>query len=199
MRRKVDSQSSSSLSITSRRFFSVCTNFTFPWKIWKVQPLMEPMLAPAKTGAAEDSSGSTLDFIMEFTAVLVKAFSLEEHEAIWRSWTLETVDSSLPEWALLSVNDILLWWVELADLYDWRLSVFLWPLSWATKFSGISASSSLDIHVLRTEWLVICFPSLWRPAFWAAVDNNFPISFFPRGDFMYQTLSFELLLCRTAK
>ena len=45
---------------------------------------MEPTLAPAKTGVvvAEDSSGSTLDFVMEFTAVLVDAFSLEEHEAI---------------------------------------------------------------------------------------------------------------------
>ena len=31
--------------------------------------------------------------------------------------------------ALLSVNDILLLWFELADLYDCRLSMLLWPLS----------------------------------------------------------------------
>ena len=47
--------------------------------------------------------------------------------------------------------------------------------------------------------LVTLFPSLWRPAFWAAVDRNFPISFFPRGDLMYQTWSWELLFYLTAK
>ena len=160
----------------SRRFFSAWTIFTFPWKIWKVQPLIEPMLAPAKTGAVEDRSGSTLEFIIEFTAAMDDVFWLEEHEAIWKSSTLETaVDFSLLERALLSVSDILLWCMELADLYDCRLAVLLWPLSWATKFSEISASSSLEIHVLQTEWL----------AFWAAMDRNFPVSFFPRGDLMY--------------
>ena len=153
--------------------------------MWKVQLLIEPTLDPAKTGTVEDWSGSTLEFIIEFTAVMDDAFWLEEHEAIWRSSTFETaVDFSPLERALLRVNDILLWWLELVDLYDCRLSVLLWPVSWATKFSGISASSSLEIHVLRTEWLVTRFPSLWRPAFWAAVDRNFPISFFPRRDLM---------------
>ena len=184
----------------SRRFFSAWTIFTFPWKIWKVQSLIEPMLAPAKTGEVEDRSGSTLEFIIEFTAAMEDTFWLEDHEAIRRSSTFETaVDFSLLERALLSVNDILLWWLELADLYDCRLSVLLWPVSWATKFSGISASSSLEIHVLRTEWLVTRFPSLWRAAFWAAMDRNFPTSFFPRGDLTYQTWSWELLFCLTAK
>ena len=76
-----------------------------------MQPLIEPMLAPAKTGAVEDRSGSTLEFIIEFTAAMDDPFRLEEHElqAIWRSSTLETVvDFSLLEGALLSVNDILL-------------------------------------------------------------------------------------------
>ena len=43
------------------------------------------------------------------------------------------------------------------------------------------------------------FPSRWRPAFFAAVDRNFPtccILFFPRGAFTYQTSSFERRLCR---
>ena len=74
-----------------------------------MQPLIEPMLAPAKTGAVEDRRGSTLEFIIEFTAAMDDSFRLEEHEAIWRSSTLETaVDFSLLEGALLSVNDILL-------------------------------------------------------------------------------------------
>ena len=140
----------------------------------KVQPLIEPMLAPEKTGGVEDRSGLTLEFIKEFTASMDDAFWLEEHDAIRRTSTLETaVDFSLLERALLSVNDIFLWCVELAYLYDCRLSVLLWPLSWATKFSGISASSSLEIHVLRTEWLGTRLSSLWSPAFWAAVDRNF--------------------------
>ena len=54
------------------------------------------MLAPAKTGAVEDRCGSTLEFIIEFTAAIDDASRLEEHEAIWRSSTLETaVDFSV--------------------------------------------------------------------------------------------------------
>lgn len=118
------------------------------------------MLAPAKTGVMEDRSGSTLEFIMGLTVSMDNAF--------WH----ETVNFSLLELALLSVNDILLWCVELADIYDYRLSVLLWPLSITTKFSGISASSSLEIHVLRKEWKVTGFPSLWRSDIWAAVDKK---------------------------
>ena len=47
-----------------------------------MQPLIEPMLAPAKTGAAEDRSGSTLECIIEFTTAMDDSFRLEEHEAI---------------------------------------------------------------------------------------------------------------------
>ena len=38
-------------------------------KNWEVQPLIEPMLAPAKTGAV-DRSGSALEFIIEVTAAM---------------------------------------------------------------------------------------------------------------------------------
>ena len=61
-----------------------------------MEPLIGPMLAPAKTGAVEDRCGSTLEFIIEFTAAIDDASRLEEHEAIWRSSTLETaVDFSV--------------------------------------------------------------------------------------------------------
>jgi len=40
----------------------------------KVQPLIEPMLAPEKTGGVEDRSGLTLEFIKEFTASMDDAF-----------------------------------------------------------------------------------------------------------------------------
>ena len=95
-------QSSSSLSIMNRRFFSAWTIFKSLWKIWKVQPLIEPMLAPAKTGAVEDRSGSTLEFIIEFTAAIDDAFWLEEHESIWRSLKLRLIFHywSRPCWVL---------------------------------------------------------------------------------------------------
>ena len=66
----------------------------------------------------------------------------------------------------------------------WR---FLWPLSRITKFSGTPASSRREIDVLRTEWLDIVLFWAAKPAFFAAVDVNFPISFLPSGELLYQT------------
>ena len=164
-------QPSSSLSIISRRFFFGSNYFHVSRK-----NLESAASDRADVSSCKNRSGggqkwiTTLEFIIEFKAAMDAAFWLEEHEAILKT----AVDFSLLERALLSVNDIFLWCVELADLYDCTLSVLLWPLRWAlaTKFSGISASSSLEIHVLRTEWLVTRFHSMWRPAFWAAVGTS---------------------------
>ena len=57
-------------------------------------------------------------------------------------------------------------------------------LGWATKFSRISASRSLDIQVFLAEWLVALFPSSWSPAFFTFMERDFLISFLPRGAFL---------------
>lgn len=58
--------------------------------------------------------------------------------------------------------DICCWCCSFADLYDFMLN-------WATKVSGVLTSSSLDMLVFRTEWLLPFVPILWMPALSAAV------------------------------
>ena len=67
---------------------------------------------------------------------------------------------------------------------------FLWQLSLVTKFSGTPASSKREILVLLAEWLETFFPLCNRPAFSAAFEMNFPISFLPSGEHLYQTAGF---------
>ena len=50
-----------------------------------------------------------------------------------------------------------------------------------------------------TDLLVPFFPSLWRPAFFTAVDRNFAILFFSRGAPTYQTSFSDRRLCQTVK
>ena len=63
------------------------------------------------------------------------------------------------------------------DLHELKLWRFLWPLSCITKRSGTPASSRREIDALQMEWLDIFLFWAAKPAFFAAVDINFPISF----------------------
>ena len=123
---EMNGQSSTSLLIMSRRFLSPWTIFSFPWKIWKVQPLGEPMLAPAKTGAVEDRGGSAMHFDWKNT----KPFGDLQHlklQLIFHYWNGPCWVSTtffFCDWSLL-----------ICVLYDCRLSMLLWPLSWATRCS----------------------------------------------------------------
>lgn len=119
---------------------------------------------------------------------------------LWRllqssKWLLENLDHAhIRQFQLGIQNDQLCWGsrtsfgvsnqmtVKIANSPCWDL----WPLSWAKTFSGISASKSLEIQVYLTEWFVTLFPLCWRPAFFAAVDRNFPVSILPRSAFIYQ-------------
>ena len=86
------SQSSSSLSITIRRFLSFWTIFTLPWNIWNVHPLMDPMFAPVKIGAVEDSDGS-LDWSINVVVVELAAMSVVERVTASNPW-LWTLDKA---------------------------------------------------------------------------------------------------------
>ena len=79
------------------------------------------------------------------------------------------------------VSDICHWCVMETDLHELKLWRFLWPLSCITKRSGTPASSRREIDALQMEWLDIFLVWAAKPAFFAAVDINFPISFLPGG------------------
>ena len=50
--------------------------------------------------------------------------------------------------------------------------MLLWPLSWVTKFSGTSASRSLEIQVFLTEWLVTFFSFSFLFYFFRGVPSS---------------------------
>ena len=135
---------------------------------------MDPMFAPVKTGAVKDSNGSLYWSINEFVVVRAATSVVEQvtNSTPWL-WTLDKVWSlDLERSALLSVKDILFWYLALADLQDCKLSVLLWPLSWVTKFSGTSASRSLEIQVFLTEWLVTFFSFSFLFYFFRGVPSS---------------------------
>lgn len=73
-------------------------------------------------------------------------------------------------------------------------------ISFSLKFTGVLASSSLEILVFLTEWLPTFAPVLWMPALSAAALRNFQIWFFPSGAFMYHISLFSRWLpCLMAK
>ena len=96
----------------------ILDNFTLPWNIWNLHPLMDPMFAPVKTGAVKDSNGSLYWSINEFVVVRAATSVVEQvtNSTPWL-WTLDKVWSlDLERSALLNVKDILFWYLALADL-----------------------------------------------------------------------------------
>ena len=79
---------------------------------------MDPMFAPVKIGAVEDSNGS-LDWSINVVVVELEAMSVVEPVTTSNPWlwTLDNASSLDPETsALLRVKDILFWCLALADL-----------------------------------------------------------------------------------
>ena len=122
-----------------------------------------------------------------------------ENNDVWKICSRIDVMPLLLIDPLLNVSDIWRWCVMEADLYELKLWRFLWPLSCITKFSGTPASSRREIDVLRTEWLDIFLFWAAKPAFFAAVDINFPISFLPSGELLYQTWLWRQVWWLTAR
>ena len=79
---------------------------------------MDPMFAPVKTGAVKDGNGSLYWSINEFVVVRAATSVVEQvtNSTPWL-WTLDKVWSlDLERSALLSVKDILFWYLALEDL-----------------------------------------------------------------------------------
>lgn len=110
---------------------------------------MDPMFAPAKIGAEEDSKGS-VDWLMnEFSVMLVAIAAVERvllenpDYAHIRQFQLRIQNGQLCSGSKTSFG--------VSNQVTFKIAnspcSVLWPLSWATKFSRISASRSLEIQV----------------------------------------------------
>ena len=78
---------------------------------------MDPMFAPVKTGALEDSHGS-FDWSINVVVVELAAMSVVERVTTSNPWlwTLDKASSMGPETALRRVKDILFWCLAPEDL-----------------------------------------------------------------------------------
>ena len=90
------------------------------------------------------------------------------------------------------------WCVRVADLYKLKLCTFLWPLSCITKFPGTPVSSRQETDILQIEWFIFLFWAA-KPAVFAAVDMNFPISFLPGGEHLYHVALWHQVWWLTAR
>ena len=79
----------------SWRYILVVTILKSPWNIWKVHPVIDPMIPPAKTGAVEDSRGPLDWLINAFVFVLVAIVAFERVHGLLKFLicTLEIITS----------------------------------------------------------------------------------------------------------
>ena len=192
------------------------TTFTGSWNIWNWQPELLLTFAPAKTArlfTSDAPSGPRSWFKLacaterEFIDVVCSTASGVNSSPLDVGFSCKWCESDKAEnfWASCGVRlrmyDICRRCCLFADLYDCKLWLFLCPLNWATKFYGVLASSSLNMLVFRTEWLLTFVPILcWMPVLSAAVLSNFPIWFLPSGALMYQISLFSRRMkCLKAK
>ena len=100
---------------------------------------------------------------------------------------------------LLKVSDIMRlvcegsWFVQTQ-----KLCTFLWPLSCITKFPGTPVSSRQETDILQMEWFIFLFWAA-KPAVFAALDMNFPISFLPGGEHLYHVALWHQVWWLTAR